>query len=166
MTLALAALVSLSFALFSFKGLVAAVGLSAAAWFEFRGYAKLRRLDPQGVTILTRNQVGLTVLIVGYCLWCLADAWFGPDPYEKVVSLRPELAQPLEPYAGIFRQMVVMIYVIVLAVSLPVQALVIRYYATRRGNFRAYLDQTPGWVLRWNRAELKGEVGEESEFRP
>lgn len=157
------AFVSLPFAWFSLKGAFAALALGGAAVCEFRGYARLRRLDLRGVKILTWNQVGLTVLIVAYCLWCIADAWFGPDPYEKLVSYRPEMAELLAPYEGIFRQMTVMVYVIVLGVGLPVQVLVIRYYASRRKHIRAYLAQTPEWVLRGSRsgACVAAEAGDE-----
>ncbi|MEM1027179.1 MAG: hypothetical protein AAGJ38_03765 [Planctomycetota bacterium] len=149
-TLALFAVLSLPFAFFSAKGAYAAACLIGTAVFEFRGRAALRRLDTRGVTILTRNQIVLTGLMSVYCLWSMATAWFGPDRYAQAVERYPELGELLAPYSDLFRQLTVAVYAIVLVVGWLVQALVIRYYATRRRHVEQYLAQTPEWILSWN----------------
>lgn len=57
--------------LFSPVGFVIGVGLAVVARNEFTGRAKLRRLDPAGLDLLWRNQLGLMALIVGYCGWSM-----------------------------------------------------------------------------------------------
>lgn len=152
-TLALFAVLSMPFALFSLKGAFAALGLAVTAVFEFRGRAALGRLEVSGVQTLVWNQIALTGLMTVYCLWSIAGAWFGPDQYAQIIARNPELGDLLAPYADLFRQMTVGIYGIVLIVGLLVQALVIRYYATRRRHVEKYLAQTPAWILAWNRAK-------------
>lgn len=151
-SLSVFAVLSLPFALFSFKAAFAAAGLIAAAVFEFRGRSALRRLEPAGVRILTWNQVALTATITIYCLWSMATAWFGPDLYARVAATDPAVGELLAPYSDLFRQLIVGTYAVLLFVAWIVQALVIRYYATRGKHLQKYLTETPAWVLAWNRA--------------
>lgn len=146
-TLALFAVLSLPFALFSLKGAFVAIGLAVAAVFEFRGRAALRRLEARGPRLLTRNQIALTGVLVIYCLWSMADAWFGPDLYEEITARVPEAADLLAPYSTLLRPLVVFVYGTTLVVGLAVQALVICYYHTRQRHVENYLKQTPAWIL-------------------
>ncbi len=150
-TLALFAVLSLPFALFSVKGAYVAIALSVAAFFEFRGRAALAKLDRSGVRILVWNQAAFTVVMAVYCLWSMAEAWFGPDLYAEVAVQQPEVGELLAPYSEMFRQAAVGFYGFVLLAGLIVQAMVVRYYLTRRKHVEAYLAQTPAWILAWNR---------------
>lgn len=151
-TLALFAVLSLPFAFFGFKAAFAALGLTVAAVFEFRGRTALRRLEPAGIRILTWNQIALTGVLAIYCLWSMADAWFGPNPYADVIASDPAVGELLAPYSDLCRQLAVGTYAAVLVIGGIVQGLVIRYYATRRLPLEKYLAATPAWVLAWNRA--------------
>jgi len=156
LTLAIFAFLSLPFAFFSLKAAFVALGLVTATFFEFRGRAAVGRLDPAGVTTLVRNQVALTGMMAGYCVWSMASAWFGPDLYAEAVAANPEIEALLSPYSEVFRQAAVGFYGIVLLVGLVVQVFVIRYYATRRRPIETYLAQTPAWVWAWNRSSQVG----------
>ncbi|MEM7624040.1 MAG: hypothetical protein AAF333_00275 [Planctomycetota bacterium] len=150
-SLAVFAGLSLPFALFSFKGLFIATGLTVCAVFEFRGRRALRRLDPTAPGKLALNQLVFTGFIAVYCLWSAATAWFGPSPYAAAIAANPEIGEMLEPFADTIRHVTVAAYGIVLFVGVVYQALVIRYYLTRRKPLERYLNQTPAWVLELHR---------------
>lgn len=150
-TLALFAVLSLPFAFFGVKAAFVAVGLVVATVFEFRGRAALARLDVGGVKILVWNQIALTGVLAIYCLWSMAAAWFGPDLYAEMAAQQPEVGEMLAPYSDLFRQAAVVFYGIVLVAGVLIQALVIRYYASRRRHVEQYLAETPAWILAWNR---------------
>ncbi|MEO1236680.1 MAG: hypothetical protein AAFX76_07830 [Planctomycetota bacterium] len=145
-TLAVFAVLSLPFAVFGWRAAFVAACLAACTVFEFRGRNALRRLDPAGPRVLTFNQIGLTAGLTVYCLWSAHAAWFGPDLYAEAVARNPEIADLLEPYRDLFRQLTVAFYGVVLVVGLAFQAAVIAYYHTRRHSLRRLLDDTPAWA--------------------
>ena len=146
-SLAVFAALSWPFGLFSLKGAFIAAGLSACAWFEFRGRNGLRRLEVGAPARLAWNQLGLAGVISVYCVWSAYAAWTGPSAYAQAIERTPELAEMLEPFAGVIRQVTVGAYGLVLVLTLMVQAGVIGYYRSRRKFVEAYLSETPGWVL-------------------
>lgn len=148
-TLAVFAVVALPFALFSSKAAFAAVGLGVCAFFEFRGRDALRSLDPAGPRNLARNQIAYTALLTAYCAWSAYSTWFAPGggPYAAALARHPEIAPMLEPYAELLRQATTAFYGVVWLVGVLYQALLIRYYHTRRRPLERYLAETPGWVL-------------------
>ncbi len=145
-SLAVFAALSLPFAFFSLKGLAVAAGLIYVAVGEFRGRAALRRVDPRAPVLLARNQAALAAVLTVYCVWCMVDARTGPSLYEQAVADTPELAAVLEPMQDSIRDITFYAYGLILAVGLVVQALVIRYYLSRRRPLDAYLQNTPEWV--------------------
>ncbi|MEM8739681.1 MAG: hypothetical protein AAGG38_14555 [Planctomycetota bacterium] len=150
-TLGVFALLSLPFALAGPRAAFVTAGLAACAVVEFRGRAALGRLDPAGPRQLFYNQLALTAVMVVYCVWSAYAAWFGPGVYAQATAEHPEIAELLGPYSEGFRRLTVAFYGVVLLVGVVFQALILRYYYTRQRPLRQYLEQTPAWVLAFNR---------------
>lgn len=146
-SLAVFAVLNAPFAPFSGRAAFAAIALGIVAFFEFRGRNALARFDPAGPRILTRNQLALTALLLIYCAWSAALAWYGPSPYAETAAQSPEVADLLAPYEDLIRQIMVGAYAIVALVGVAFQALIIRYYHTRTGKLQTFLEQTPTWAF-------------------
>ncbi len=137
---------------FSFSGLMISIGLGVVAWNEFKGRAMLRLLDPQGARRLGFNQIGLGGVIVGYCVWSLLAALFGPDAYAQVIAENPELGQILGSTGGLYRLIAAAVYGGAIVLTIPYQALMAWYYFSRAGHITKYVQQTPAWVTEVHRS--------------
>jgi hypothetical protein len=144
------AALSAPFALFSIAGFLVTVGLSVIAYNEFRGRKRLLRFDPLAPVLLGWNQVGLMMLIIGYCLWMLFVSCTGAGPFAAQVESNPELADAagsLAQFDQLYKGIAVLVYGTVIAVTVIFQGLNAIYYFTRCKHVRAYVQETPGWVL-------------------
>jgi len=146
-SLAIFAALSLPFAFSSFKAAFITAGLALCAYFEFRGRAGLKRLELRAPSLLARNQAALAGIIAMYCGGSVYDAWFGDSIFTSIIQQAPEVAELLEPYETLIRQVTAGTYAVVAFITLIVQAFVIRYYASRRRLIEQYIAETPAWVL-------------------
>ena len=137
---------------FSFSGLLVSIGLGVVAWNEFTGRAMLRLLDPQGARRLGFNQIGLGAVIVGYCVWSLLAALFGPDAYAEVIAENPELGQILGSTGDLYRFIAAAVYGGAIVLTIPYQALMAWYYFSRVRHIMRYVEQTPAWVTELHRS--------------
>ncbi len=150
-TAALFALISPLFGHLDVKALVMTVGLGAVAWNELRGRKLLLRYEPRAPRVLGWNQVGLLALIVGYCLWQLAEAAWGPNPYAEQIAATPELGGMLGDISALHRKLTYIAYTAVIAGTVIFQGLNALYYFTRARHLRAFLHETPAWVVELQR---------------
>lgn len=137
---------------FSMQGLVICIGLGIVAWNEFKGRTLLRQLNPQGAQRLGYNQIALGALIVGYCVWSLLAAIFGPDAYAEVIAENPELGQVLGSTGDLYRLITVAVYGGAIVLTIPYQALMAWYYFSRARHITNYVKQTPAWVTEIHRS--------------
>jgi hypothetical protein len=141
-TIGIFAAMTLLFGLGSVIVMGLAVGLGVVARNEFRGRAMLRRFEPSGGRFLGRNQLGLMALIVAYSLWSIWRAKAGPPD--------PEMEQ-LQDLVGVgsdlIQQLTVVLYLGVIAATAIFQGLNARYYFRRVAMTKAYLVETPAWVV-------------------
>ena len=128
-------------------GLVMGVGLALFAWNEFRGRTMLLRFELRGCRVLGWNQLGLMALVVGYAGWMLAQALWGPNPYQEAISREAELAGPLGSISQLHKLISLAVYGGLIAGTLVFQGLNSLYYFTRRKHVTAYLRETPQWVV-------------------
>ena len=149
-TLAILAVLSLPFALFSVEGMLMTAGLSVIAYIEFRGRRGLLQYNPSAGTLLGWNQVGLLTLILIYCLWQLWAGLSGPSSLAAELHAQPELGEAigsLDEVETLYKGVVVAFYGTIIALSVVVQGLNAFYYFTRRKHLVACLQETPEWVL-------------------
>lgn len=132
------------FGLTSPSSLALAAALGLLARNEFRGRDQLRALDASGARLLGKNQIALWVLIVVSSLWSLRVAL--SDPSLDLSAYTGGLGAD-EDLGALARKLLVWVYVLVILVSLVYQGLTARFYFAREPMIRAYLAQTPEWVV-------------------
>ena len=140
------AAVSVLFGLFSRTALVMGIAMGFVAWNEFRGRALLRSFDPEGARLLGKNQVGLLVVIVIYCLWSIYITTTGGNPEMA------EIEAMIGDISDLVTELTVMVYGIVIVVSVVFQGLNARYYFARQRLIREYVQHTPDWVVKLQRS--------------
>jgi hypothetical protein len=146
---AILALLSAPFALFGASGLVTTIVLTAVAANEFRGRRRLLRFDPSAATLLGWNQLGLLGMITAYCLWALYTGLYGTNSVTVQLQAFSQLDSALGSAEGVdtlVRQITILIYGTVIALSALFQGLNAVYYFTRRKYVTAYVAETPEWV--------------------
>ncbi len=120
------------------------IGMLVLARNELRGRALLRRFDPAGAVLLSRNQLGLMGLIVLYCAWRVHHVWTQPSAALQELEGLLDTGGTLEP---LVRQITTVFYGVVVILSVIVQSVVARYYRLREGLVRSYVADTPAWVV-------------------
>lgn len=148
-TIGFFAAVSILSGLFSFTGLVVGVGLAVVTRNEVMGRRRLLALDPGGLELLWRNQVGFMALIVVYCLWSMARTVVAPDP--QMAELTTLLG---EGTGDLVRSLTLTTYAAVIVATVVFQGLNARYYFRRVVLLREYLSETPAWVVELQRASV------------
>jgi hypothetical protein len=138
----------------SVSGLLVGAGLATIAYVEFRGRAMLRRLDDRAPSWLGYNQVGFAGLLIVYALWNLWSIHHDPSQIQSAVASDPQLAEMLGPIEDMVRLVFVLVYVTLIAVAVFVQGGTAWFYFSRAKHLRAYLAQTPEWILAMHRAGI------------
>ncbi len=157
-SLALMAALSAPFALFSVDGLLVFAGLAIFAFNEFRGRKRLLAFEPAATTMLGWNQLGLLAMITLYCLWALYSNLLGSNSLEAQLKASPELGAAfgslgnMDGFDGLYRQIVIVLYVSVIGLSALFQGANALYYFTRRAVVEDYVRETPEWVREIQRA--------------
>jgi hypothetical protein len=146
---AVMAALSAPFALFSLSGLAITVGMSLVAYNEFRGRKRVLGFDPSGATLLGWNQLGLLAIIVVYCAWSLYANLNGPSALaadaESYAALQSALGS-LDSVESLYREVVILVYGAVIALSVVFQGGNALYYFSRRRHIAAFVEETPAWV--------------------
>ncbi|MBS0210031.1 MAG: hypothetical protein JSS27_13865 [Planctomycetes bacterium] len=148
---------SVPFALGSWPAMTLLLGLAVVVYNEFRGRKQLRLFDAATARMLGWNQVGLMFLLFGYCGWSWYLAHYTKaDLPAELQQLRsaPEFASTFGSVEGLYRLITTLLYGGVAAATLVFQGLNALYYFTRASIIRAYVAQTPAWVLELQRTNI------------
>jgi len=117
---------------------------------EFVGRARLRSLEPSGLELLWRNQLGFLSLIIAYCVWSIYRIVAAPAP-PIIADLTELLGVGVE---DLFQSVTLTLYAVVIAATGIFQGLNARYYFVRVSMIRDYVRDTPQWVLDLQRATV------------
>jgi hypothetical protein len=131
--------------------------LVVVAVIEFRGRARLLKFDPMAATLLGWNQLGLLAMITVYCVSSLYSDLYGTNSIRAELQSFSELNTALGSVEGVdtlVRQVAILFYGSIIALSVVFQGLTAVYYFTRRKYVTAYLDETPEWVRELRRATM------------
>jgi hypothetical protein len=145
-TTAIIAALSLPFSLFSPVGLAITFGLAVVAVNEFRGRKRLLNFDPGGATLLGWNQLGFLAMIVAYCLWMMYTSFNEAGAVAAEVKAYADLDAALGStggFAGLYKQVVVAFYGIVIMLSVVFQGGTALYYFFRRRHVADFVTLTP-----------------------
>lgn len=125
------------------SGWVVGGALGCIALNELRGSAMLRRADPAGSKVLGWNQVVLAALLVASALWSLASTLRQP-PSAALQSGDPQIDAMA---AGITSAVTYGLYGSMAVLGLLLPGLTAIYYFTRARIIRAFLAETPDWIV-------------------
>lgn len=156
-TLLLCAFACVPFALFDASLLLPALVLGASGAAELRGARMLRDRDLRAPRWLATNQLVLLAAIAAYCAFSAVTALHA-SLADELSSAAPGAAEQLrDAMPGFdlsgdtldrgYRALVVAFYAAVFAACALYQGLCARYYRTRAAVLRAFVDETPAWVM-------------------
>lgn len=148
-SMAAVAALSAPFAFTSTSAFVLMVGMAIVAFNEFRGRKRLLNFDPAAATLLGWNQLGLLAMIVVYCLWMLHGSLGDAGAMQAELKGYADLDTALGSYGGfegLYKQIVVVLYGGVIALSVIFQGGNALYYFTRRRHVEDFVTDTPEWV--------------------
>jgi hypothetical protein len=128
------------------------LALLAIGAIELRAANRLRRLEPRSLRTLVINQLVLAGLLIAYSLWRIVAIQHGGAAEALGVGDDPQLKGMLGSVDDLTRSISRMVYVTLIAVAIFAQGGLALYYTRRRKVLRAYLAQTPGWVVEMQRA--------------
>jgi hypothetical protein len=145
---------------FSIVGMAISIGLGVVAFNEFRGRTLIRQFAPNACSLLGWNQVGFTVLIVAYCGWNIAYAYFAPDAvgvaisealaaYPELGDVGPEIEEQI---SALYLPLVLTLYGSVIVLSVLFQGGNALYYFARGRLLQQYLEETEPWVIEIQKA--------------
>lgn len=146
---AIVAFLSAPFALFSLSGALVFIGLSVVAYNEFRGRTRLLQFDPRAAAFLGWNQISLLAIIVGYSLWAIHTNLNEASSVSAQLKAYSELDSALGSmgqFETLAKQIVLLFYGSVIAISVVFQGLNAIYYFSRRAAIDSYVRDTPKWV--------------------
>jgi len=77
----------------------------------------------------------------------------GPNPYDEIIRREPMAADMLGGIGGLYKTMSIAVYGALIVGTLIFQGLNSIYYFTRAKLLRAYLAETPPWVVELQRCQ-------------
>jgi hypothetical protein len=95
------------------------------------------------------NQIGLLAMIVGYCLWMLYSSSNDASRVSAELKAYADVDAALGAAGGfeaLFKQVVLILYGGVIALSAVFQGGTALYYFTRRRHVEDFVAETPAWV--------------------
>jgi hypothetical protein len=157
-TLLFCALACAPFVLFDATLLLPTLVLGASGAAELRGARMLRNRDLRAPRWLAANQLVLLALLALYCAVSGVRALHAPSVANELSSSAPAAADQLrdvlpgldlseQTFDRGYRTLVVLFYVAVFVGCALYQGLCAHYYRTRAAVLRAFVDETPAWVL-------------------
>ena len=106
-----------------------------------------RRIDLGAPRLLGFNQIGLGAILVVYGIYGVVSTMSGPSYYEEQIMSMPQLAPTLEPLGELYQLISILVYGCIIVISIIFQGLTAWYYFSRSRIMRAYVEQTPTWIL-------------------
>jgi hypothetical protein len=146
------AALTLLFGFTSVSGILIAAGMGAVAFLELRGAARIRLLQPEAARGLGFNQLALGGLLIAYAAWQIFSHLTGTGEYAQLAASDPQLGQMLAPVEDLTRMIVVGVYAGLIVASLVAQGGLAMFYFSRVKHIRAYVRQTPEWIVNLQRA--------------
>ena len=148
-TIGFVAAVSILFGVLSRTSFLVGVGLALVARNELVGRRRLRSLEPSGLELLWRNQLGLMALVIAYCGWSIYRTIAVPS--DGIDMLTESLGADVGELA---QGLTVIVYAVVIVATGIFQGLNALYYFVRVARIRDYVRDTPPWVLEMQRSTV------------
>lgn len=104
--------------------------------------------------MLAFNQLALGVFLVAYAIWSLHAAGSASSSVLPGIS-DPQLVDLLGPTDGLVREINELVYGSVIAIGVGVQGMAALFYFRCEKSIRAYLRDTPDWIVRLQAAGVR-----------
>jgi hypothetical protein len=134
------------------SGALVGSGMMVIAFIELQAANRLRRLETGAARVLGLNQLALAGLLLAYAVVGIYSVLYGPSEYAAAVASEPELGRALGPIEDLTKTLALAVYAVVMLVAVFFQGGMAMYYFGRATHVRAYLAQTPPWVIAVQRA--------------
>ena len=121
--------------------------MGVIAFIELRSAAALKRLQPEAARTLGLNQIALGCLLAAYAAWKIYRELTGAGDYAEIAATDAQLAEMLKPVESLTRLFTLALYGGLIAFAALAQGGMALYYFTREKHLRAYVQQTPAWVI-------------------
>lgn len=127
------------------------VGMAIVAFFEFQGVLRLRRLDPAAGRRLGFNQLGFALLLIAYAAYNLQGT---PNSKEldEITKLDPQMGKMI---GSLYSSIRLALYGSLIAVAVLVQGGNAWFYFSRTKYIRAYLENTPPWIVQLQQSGVR-----------
>jgi hypothetical protein len=146
------AALSLLIGLFSLTSLLIGVALAAVTYNEFAGAKMLRRLDLRAPRRLALGQLGLCGVLITYALWSIYSLQTGPSSYEAALAAGGQGAALVGSIQQFEQAVTYAVYGGLIVGSILFQGGTAWYYFSRMKYVRAYVSETPPWIIELERA--------------
>ena len=136
------------------EGFILGLALAFVAFSSFKGAKRLAQFDPAAPQSLALNQVLLAASIILYAAYSLHKGLSGQSDLAKQLGSLGESSvdSTIGNIEGLYRLIYWVLYGGLILGTIVAQGLAALYYATRAKYLRAYLDETPQWVIDLQRA--------------
>lgn len=135
---------------FSPSALFIGIPLAAVAFNAFAGEKLLRAFDLRGPRRLGVNQILFMAVIFAYCIWQIIATFMIGDileQYPQLAQLETAYNLDIDNLTQWVRTIAVLTYGAIIFASVLTQGLMAWYYFSREKFVRAYIVDTPSWVI-------------------
>jgi hypothetical protein len=134
------------------EGFILGIALTIVSVNSFRGAARLTRMDLTAPAFLAINQFFLAASIIIYALYCLhAGLTSKPDEVQQLLR---QLSSDPQTNDELNRLYYWVLYGLLIIGTVVAQGLAALYYGSRAKYLKAYLRDTPQWVVDLQKAQL------------
>ncbi|HEX8520862.1 MAG TPA: hypothetical protein VF669_01315 [Tepidisphaeraceae bacterium] len=141
---------------FSLPGLLLGLAMAAVAYFEHHGANDLSNLELTAPRRLACNQLFFAAALLAYAAWTLFYGLNHLEQYTGLIAsqMPPELSDSSMVISinSLTKLILILLYGTLAVVALTVQPGTALFYFSREKHLRAYLSQTPRWILDAQRA--------------
>lgn len=141
------AALSLPFAFSSLVALLMSAILTIVAYNEFAGAKGLKRFDERAARKLGCNQIGFGLTLVFYALWSMYSTLTTPNEFQATLAQAGQAAAMFGSIDQLYRNITLATYGGLILGSLIFQGGTAWYYFSRMRHIRAYVRETPAWLL-------------------
>jgi hypothetical protein len=131
----------------SWSGFILGCALAVVSFNSFRGAKRLEQLDRTAPAFLAINQFFLAGSIIIYALYSLREGLAGQSDLVKQLGGGGPGDGGAAQIEQLYQLIVWVLYGGLMIGTIVAQGLAALYYASRAKYVRAYLDQTPQWVV-------------------
>ena len=142
---------SLLFGLFDFTTFILGVALAVVAYNEFVGAKGLKQFEEKAARRLGYNQLGFCVTLIIYAVWSIYVALTTPNEIQAALEQAGSAANMLGSIDTLYRNITLATYGGLIVGSLIFQGGTAWYYFSRIPYIRAYVRETPEWVMAYQR---------------